>query len=126
MSTIGASFWIVDRINTWGHLSPSMTWGNHQWKGAPPTFKRRARKIVTLLINESDKYKNLEEISITDPRAWIRKYFKEASEYSGFIFNAIKGMKDIRFSSSPTHAPNQEDDDAEIIDPDIKVKRKNK
>lgn len=33
-------------------------------------------------------------------------------------------MKDIIFSSNPTQAPNQEEEEIEIIDPRIKVKRK--
>lgn len=70
------------RIITWVQLRPSMTWGNQKWKGAAPSLRRRAKEI-----NESETIgiKNVkveDKMMMADPRAWIKKYFREASDGS--------------------------------------------
>lgn len=42
---IGANFWIVIRIIVCIHDKPSITWGNHKWKGAAPSLSKRAIRI---------------------------------------------------------------------------------
>lgn len=51
----------------------------------------------------------------------MRKYFRAASEEYWLFFREIIGIKDKRFSSSPTQTPNQEVDEIERIVPRIKV-----
>lgn len=46
-----------------------------------------------------------------EPKAWIRKYLRDASEEYWFLLVEIKGINAIRFNSNPHHAPNQESDD---------------
>jgi hypothetical protein len=54
----------------------------------------------------------------------VRKYLRAASEDIIFL-SAIRGIKDKRFTSNPTHAPNQEEEDTEIRDPKIRVEMNN-
>lgn len=77
---IGASFWIEDNKNTWGQFKPSITWGNQKWNGALANFNKRAKKIKIYLIKRNNKERNPDEMNKADPKAWIRKYFKAASE----------------------------------------------
>lgn len=77
---IGASFWIVQRINTWDQFNPSIICGNQKWKGALASFKRSAIKMKEDLMNIKDKNKILDAINNEDLRAWIKKYFRAASE----------------------------------------------
>lgn len=60
-----------------------------------------------------------------DAKAWVRKYFKAASEDIIFLL-AIKGIKDNKLTSSPTQAPNQEEEETEIRVPKIKVEIKSR
>lgn len=76
----GAIFWTVDSKYTWGHVSPSITWGNQKWNGALPIFNNKENKIKVILKKVKEKDKNLDEIKRAEPKAWIRKYLRAASE----------------------------------------------
>ena len=52
-----------------------------------------------------------------EPKAWIRKYFKATSEVEEESLEEIKGINDIKFSSRPTQAPNQEEEEIERREP---------
>jgi hypothetical protein len=45
---IGAIFCHVNRIRQFTHLNPSITSGNQKWKGAAPSFIKRAEFIIIL------------------------------------------------------------------------------
>lgn len=56
-----------------------------------------------------------------DPSAWIKKYFKAASEEYWLSLIEIKGIKDNKFNSSPIQAPNHELEHVANKIPKIKV-----
>jgi len=61
-----------------------------------------------------------------DPNAWIRKYLRADSEEYWLFFDEIKGIKDNKFNSNPTQAPNQEEEEIDNTVPISKVdKNKN-
>ena len=60
-----------------------------------------------------------------EPRAWIRKYFKAASEEYVSYLDVRRGTNEIRFSSSPSQQPNQDELEIVIKIPKFKVKKKN-
>ena len=57
-----------------------MTWGNHKWKGAAPSFKRRAIRSKVEVKVEEKIIIHVDKMIMVDPKAWIKKYFKAASE----------------------------------------------
>lgn len=61
------------------------------------------------------------KIIIDDPRAWIKKYFRAASEEYWLFLEEIKGMNERRLSSSPIQAPNHEVEEIESVVPKIRV-----
>lgn len=117
---MGASFWIVIKIMAWGHIIPSITCGNHKWKGAAPIFKIKASKIKIKAIFWNIIIKQLLMIIIDDPRAWIRKYLIAASEIVFSGLDEIKGINDIKFNSKPTQAVNQDVEEIAMNEPVIK------
>lgn len=58
---------------------------------------------------------------IAEARAWVKKYFKDASVESKLFVSIIKGIKDNKLISNPIQAPNQELEEIEIKVPLIKV-----
>lgn len=121
----GAIFWIVIKIIAWGHIIPSITWGNQKCIGAAPNFNNKASlREIEKTVNEK-RSRDLEKIIIEDPSAWIKKYFKAASEENLFFSEIIKGMNEIRFNSRPAQAENQKELETARIEPSIKVKIKN-
>lgn len=118
---MGATFWTVIKVTAWGQPSPSITLGNQKWKGAAPIL---SNKEITK--KSSAKFKDIKEndaerIIIEDPRAWIRKYLRADSDEYWLFFEEIKGINDKRLSSSPTQAPNQEDEETDKVVPKSKV-----
>lgn len=62
---------------------------------------------------------------ILEAKAWVKKYFRDASEeYKLFIF-IIKGINDKRLISNPIQTLNQEDEQILIIVPKNKVTKNN-
>ena len=76
----GAIFWMVIKIISWGHNKLSMIWGNQKWKGAAPSFNRRAEIIITNEILGWNSNKDLLKMIRDDPKAWIKKYLMAASD----------------------------------------------
>lgn len=69
--------------------------------------------------------KRIENKKVADAKAWIKKYFKEASDENKFFDLIIKGIKDNKLISKPIHIVNQEDEEIVIKVPiinDIKNK----
>lgn len=59
-----------------------------------------------------------------DPRAWLRKYFIEASISWLAEEEDRRGIKDRRFNSSPIQIISQLVDEIEMIEPRIRVDEK--
>ena len=117
---MGVIFWIVIKSNAWGHNIPSRVGGNQKWNGAEPAFKSKAvdkgaEKSIFIVIITAEIRR------IVDPSAWIKKYFKAASDEYWLFLIKISGIKDNKFNSSPIQAPNHELEEIEIIIPSVKV-----
>ena len=114
-------FCTVIKISACDHIKPSKVGGNQKWKGAEPAFNNKAadrdaenKCVFNIIITP--------EISkIVEPRAWIKKYFKAASDEYWLSFIVINGIKESKFNSNPIQAPNQELAQIEITIPKIKV-----
>lgn len=66
----------------------------------------------------------IENSKIVEAKAWVIKYFREASEEYMFLVFDIKGIIERRLISSPIHILSQEYDEIEIKVPIIKKFRK--
>lgn len=62
---------------------------------------------------------------ILDAKAWIKKYFKEASEEYRLLIFIIKGINDNKLISNPIQILNHEEEEILIIVPKIKVLKNN-
>ncbi len=58
-----------------------------------------------------------------EANAWVKKYFKVASEVKRLLVFIIKGIKDNKLISSPIQILNQEEEEILIIDPKISIKK---
>lgn len=56
---------------------------------------------------------------IVEAKAWVKKYFNDASEENKFFEPIIKGIKDNKLISSPIHILNHDDEEIEIRVPII-------
>lgn len=115
-------------------FKPSVTLGNQKWKGALPIFIAIAEAInimknsFKLLVNFNllnIKNNKTENKKTEEVRAWVKKYFKEASEENKFFVSIIKGIKDNKLISNPIHILNQDVDEIVIKVPNI-IDKKNK
>ena len=99
-----------------------MTCGNQKWKGAAPSLISNA---VDIKIRDFVLSVNIiaPRIIKADPIAWTKKYFKAASVAYWLFFIEIHGINDIRFSSKPHHAPNQESDEMDRTTPPTNVEK---
>jgi len=125
-STIGAIFCHVIKIILLIQFKPSITIGNQKWKGAIPVFiiKEDAKIILIFelkfnIIFHSIKKENkiIENNRILDARAWVRKYFSDASEENKLFNFIVKGIKDNKLISKPIQTLNQDDELILIIVP---------
>ena len=109
-------------------FNPSITLGNHQWKGATPLFNKSGITIK----NDDSELANIGMLSkivfmitrnsnIDEASAWIRKYFSEASLVNIFFVVDIRGIKDSKLISKPVHTPNHELDEIEMRVPPTRV-----
>jgi len=128
--TIGAIFCHVNTNKQFNQSSPSITSGNQKWKGAIPIFVRSLEFIVIInvdWINVLEAILVLFIIMIIDIRiivdaiACVMKYLIEDSADSIFFWFCIRGIIDKRLISSPSHIPNHEYEEIEIIVLIIKV-----
>lgn len=114
----------MDKIINCNHPSPSATIGNHIWKGAAPILINKAIdnkycENITPVVIVEDANRIMAEAS-----AWVRKYFRLASDENWLVSEEIRGIKDNRFSSRPIHTVNQEEEETAIIIPNVKVEKK--
>lgn len=72
--------------------------------------------------NLNNKIKNNK---FEEANAWIKKYFKDASEYNKLLLFLIKGIKLIKLISKPIQQPNHELDEIEINELKNKIIIKN-
>lgn len=72
-------------------------------------------KIINKIIENNNK---------EEAKAWIKKYFKDASVDIKLFVLIIKGINDKRLISNPIQALNHEFEEMVIIDPKIIVKKK--
>lgn len=63
---------------------------------------------------------------MVEAKACTRKYFTAASEKKGDNLVVIKGIKEIKFNSNPSQAPNQEVDEIDKKVPINSVEKNNK
>lgn len=130
---MGAIFCQVIKIKLFIQFNPSITFGNQKWKGATPLFSINeeekiifriffllSKKKFHSIINEN---KIIENNRILDAKAWVKKYFNEASEENKLLFFIDRGIKDNKLISKPIHILNQEEDLTLIIVPKINVKK---
>lgn len=109
------------------HLSPSTTCGIHTWKGEAPSLIKSLIVIKELIsfIEEKNKdpyiLRRAAKIKMAEARAWIRKYFNEASEFRGDFFLRNKVSKETMLTSKPIQAINQEEADIAKIEPMMSV-----
>lgn len=91
-----------------GQGKPSTNEGIHWWDGAAAIFNRRATETRKLSKNKFLKPRDEEEISMTEAKAWIKKYLiVDSVEYMFFLL-IMRGMKAKRLISRPNQAMNQE------------------
>lgn len=106
-----------------GQLSPSITLGNQKWKGAAPALSNKEAINRSLAELDDIRKRDADKIITDDPNAWIRKYLRADSEEYWLFFEEIRGINDKRLSSSPTQAPNQEEDETDKVVPRSKVNK---
>lgn len=115
-------------------FKPSITIGNQKWKGAIPVFiiKEEAKIILIFelkfnIIFHSIKKENkiIENNKTLDAKAWVRKYFKDASEEKRLFNFIVKGIKDNKLISNPIQTLNHEDEQILIIVPKNNVDKNN-
>lgn len=82
--------------------------------------KREINKKILAEFKDKRK-KEAERMIIEEPKAWIRKYLRADSEEYWLFLDEIKGINDNKFSSRPTQAPNQEDEEIDNTVPINKV-----
>jgi len=125
----GAAFGTVINSAQFSHLSPSLTPGNHQWRGAAPRFSSRGVQMIIDIYrfhsNENRSSVNVfivtKNNSVAEASTWMMIYFNEASVLYKFLTLDIKGINDNRLISRPVHAPNHELEDTDTNTPPTKV-----
>ena len=89
----GAAFCTVINRAQFSHLSPSVTPGNHQWRGAAPLFSRRGVQMIIgvygLISNVNKPSVNIfittMNSSVAEASTCTMKYFNEASALYMFL-----------------------------------------
>lgn len=127
----GANFCQVINIKATFHLNPSITLGNQKWNGAAPLFINIELQIniKTYSFEFVFKVRGISKIKILnkkieEAKAWVKKYFREASEENKFFDLIIKGIKDNKLISNPIHILNQDEEEIVIVVPKIIDKTK--
>jgi len=113
INNIGLIFCHVARIKHINHEILDMTWGNHWWHGAIPSFTVILIINITIIIGEKEEFVNglvdiIPAVNINPlPTAWIIKYLTLASVSCKIWELATSGIKERRFNSIPIHKYNQ-------------------
>lgn len=123
---MGAIFCHVKIIKQFIQFNPSITSGNQKWNGAAPILVKRAELniIIMQLFNNQRglkfiDIKTIANIKIVDAKAWVMKYFIDASEENILFLLFIRGIIDNRLISKPIHIPIQVLEDIAISVPII-------
>jgi hypothetical protein len=85
-------------------------------------FELKFKKVFHSIKKEN---KIIENNKTLDAKAWVRKYFKEASEENKLLIFIVRGIKDNKLISKPIHTLNQEEEQILIIVPKNKVDKNN-
>ena len=117
----GAAFCTVISSAQFSHLNPSITPGNHQWRGAAPLFNRIGVQMIIGVygfisnVNKSSVSVFITTInnSVAEASTCIMKYFNDASVLYMFLTLDIRRIIDIRLISRPIHAPSHELEDTD-------------
>ena len=126
-----SNFCHVIKINASIQFIPSITLGNQNWNGAVPLFINKEDKIIILILLFSVLlniklflYMNkiVENNKTEEAKAWVKKYFKEAS-LDIKLLSFIGGINDNKLISNPIQEPNQELAEIVIIVLIIKIKK---
>lgn len=80
-------------------------------------------KIIFHSIRKENKI--IENNNILEASAWVRKYFKDASDENKLFNFIVKGIKDNKLISNPIHTLNQDEEQILIIVPKNKVDKNN-
>lgn len=106
----GASFCHVDRIKAGIHLMDVITEGYQKWHGAIPILISNENNKITAIFGIIWLYNHIDDllrINRLDPRAWVNKYFTDASVSWKFVELLIIGINEIKLSSIASQIINQ-------------------
>lgn len=119
------------KIKQFNQDIPSIIFGNQKWKGADPIFiiieeliKIERKKLISKFFIKIS-FKIIENKKLMEAMAWVRKYFKDASEFNKLLELEIRGINLNRLISNPIQHPIQELDEIEIKVLKIKINKKN-
>lgn len=121
--TNGASFCHVIRTKQLNHDKPSITDGNHIWKGGAPILINNVDAMIefniSLLIKVIIKLEIVKVKSIEEAIAWTIKYLIDASVDIILSLDDISGINASKLISNPIHVAGHELDLIEIKVPRI-------
>ena len=108
------------KMMQWIQETPCIIGRNQKCTGAAPIFRNRAARIrrLGLVVNSHIDVALIKMIA--DPRAWIKKYLRAASDEYELNLDVMMGMNDKRFNSKPSHLVNHELDDVAIMIPRVR------
>lgn len=85
-------------------------------------YKFKLENWNIILLNIINKI--IENNKIDEAKAWVKKYFSEASDDIKLFKSIIRGIKESKLISNPIHTPNQELEEIVIKVPKNIEKRK--
>lgn len=115
-------------------FNPSITIGNQKWNGAIPVFiiKEEAKiilifelKFKSIFHSIKKENKIIENNKTLEAKAWVRKYFNDASEENKLFNFIVKGINDNKLISNPIQILNHDDEQILIIVPKNNVDKNN-
>ena len=130
----GAIFCQVIKMKLFIQLNPSITFGNQKWNGAIPLFNINVEEKIKFIKNCHLKFKDfsikkkwkiIENNKIFDAKAWIKKYFKVASEEKRLLVFIESVIKERRLISNPIQILNHEEEEILMTVPIISVIKNN-
>lgn len=85
-------------------------------------FEFKFKKVFHSIKKEN---KIIENNKILEAKAWVRKYFKDASEENKLFNFMVRGIKDNKLISNPIHTLNHDEEQILIIVPKNNVDKNN-
>ena len=128
---MGVIFCQVIKIKQFNQERPSIIFGNQKWNGVDPIFIKREELIkieIKLFQKKFFMINNLKIIvnkKLIEAIDWVKKYFREASEFNKLLGLEIRGIKLSKLISNPIQHPNQELAEIEIKVLKNKINKKN-